>query len=147
MSTSNQQTLADSRANEKPSMLEKRNYIPWESRFRRFLDNKLEEGERIWNSIQNGPYVRPMIPGPDGAVNINIIIIQRVPRNESTREKENVQCYNCNEKGHYARDCQKPRVHDAKYFREKMFLAIKDEAESNLNNEENDFMLDSSYGE
>nr|GEV51149.1 putative peptidase S10, serine carboxypeptidase, alpha/beta hydrolase fold protein [Tanacetum cinerariifolium] len=28
-------------------------------------------GERLWNSIQNGPYVGPMIPGPDGAVNIN----------------------------------------------------------------------------
>ncbi|GJS04998.1 hypothetical protein Tco_0321506 [Tanacetum coccineum] len=47
MSTSNQQTLADSGANERPPMLEKGNYIPWESRFRRFLDNKLEEGERI----------------------------------------------------------------------------------------------------
>ncbi|GJV55799.1 hypothetical protein Tco_1456804 [Tanacetum coccineum] len=43
----NQQTLADSRANERPPMLEKGNYIPWESRFRRFLDNKLEDGERM----------------------------------------------------------------------------------------------------
>ncbi|GJV19997.1 hypothetical protein Tco_1369017 [Tanacetum coccineum] len=71
MSTSNQQTLADLRANERPPMLERENYIPWESRFRRFLDNKLEEGERMWNSIQNGPYVRPMIPDPDGTLNIN----------------------------------------------------------------------------
>nr|GFB64378.1 hypothetical protein [Tanacetum cinerariifolium] len=30
---------------------------------------------------------------------------------------------------------------------EQMLLAMKDEAESNLNNEENDFMLDTSYGE
>ncbi|GJR92905.1 retrovirus-related pol polyprotein from transposon TNT 1-94 [Tanacetum coccineum] len=74
-------------------------------------------------------------------------IIQRVPRTESTPGKANVQCYNCNEKGHYARDCQKPRVRDAKYFREQMLLAMKDEAGSNLNNEENDFMLDTSYGE
>ncbi|GKC27845.1 retrovirus-related pol polyprotein from transposon TNT 1-94 [Tanacetum coccineum] len=74
-------------------------------------------------------------------------IIQRVPRTESTPGKANVQCYNCNEKGHYARDFQKPRVRDAKYFREQMLLAIKDEAGSNLNNEENDFMLDTSYGE
>ncbi|GKE89735.1 hypothetical protein Tco_1567210 [Tanacetum coccineum] len=28
-------------------MLEKGNYIPWESRFRRFLDNKLEDRERM----------------------------------------------------------------------------------------------------
>ncbi|GJY17048.1 hypothetical protein Tco_0388539 [Tanacetum coccineum] len=65
MSTSNQQTLADSGANERPLMLERGNYIPWESRFRRFLDNKLEEEEQTWKSIQNGPYVRPMIPNPD----------------------------------------------------------------------------------
>ncbi|GKC68765.1 hypothetical protein Tco_1101363 [Tanacetum coccineum] len=32
MSTSNQQTLADSGANERPPMLEKGNYSPWESR-------------------------------------------------------------------------------------------------------------------
>ncbi|GJT39524.1 retrovirus-related pol polyprotein from transposon TNT 1-94 [Tanacetum coccineum] len=65
MSTSNQQTLADSRANERPPMLEKGNYIPGESRFRRFLDNKLEDGERMWNLVQNRPYKRPMIPNPN----------------------------------------------------------------------------------
>ncbi|GJY44878.1 hypothetical protein Tco_0433091 [Tanacetum coccineum] len=47
MSTSNQQTLADLGANERPPMLEKGNYIPWESRFKRFMDNKLEDGERM----------------------------------------------------------------------------------------------------
>ncbi|GJY14624.1 retrovirus-related pol polyprotein from transposon TNT 1-94, partial [Tanacetum coccineum] len=74
------------------------------------------------------------------------VIVQRVPRTESTPGKANVQCYNCNVKGHYAHDCQKPRVRDAKYFREQMLLAMKDEARSNLNNKENDFMLDTSYG-
>ncbi|GJX79239.1 hypothetical protein Tco_0327388 [Tanacetum coccineum] len=34
---SNQQTLADSGANKRPLMLEKGNYIPWESRFRRLM--------------------------------------------------------------------------------------------------------------
>ncbi|GJY24948.1 retrovirus-related pol polyprotein from transposon TNT 1-94 [Tanacetum coccineum] len=72
-------------------------------------------------------------------------IVQRVPRTKSNSGKANVQCYNCNEKGHYTRDCPKPRVRDAKYFKEQMLLAMKDEAESNLNDEENDFMLDNSF--
>ncbi|GJR35439.1 hypothetical protein Tco_1211123 [Tanacetum coccineum] len=48
---------------------------------------------------------------------------------------------------HYARECQKPKVHDSKFFKEQMSLAIKDEDGSNLSNEENDFMLDTSNGE
>ncbi|GJS33146.1 retrovirus-related pol polyprotein from transposon TNT 1-94 [Tanacetum coccineum] len=55
----------NSGANERPPMLEKGNYIPWESRFRRFLDNKLEEGYQMWRSVEKGPYKRPMIPNPD----------------------------------------------------------------------------------
>ncbi|GJX36809.1 hypothetical protein Tco_0248366 [Tanacetum coccineum] len=65
MSTSNQQTLVEKEANERPQILEKGNYIPWESRFKRFLDNKLEEGDQMWRSIAKGPYKRPMIPNPD----------------------------------------------------------------------------------
>ncbi|GKE05940.1 hypothetical protein Tco_1397958 [Tanacetum coccineum] len=346
MSTSNQQTLADSGANERPLMLEKGNYIPRESRFRRFSDNKLEDGEQMWNSIQNKPCKRPMITNPDNSqeeilepllmfgsdvtshvrhsrlmdefdkfaakegeslesvyerlttlVNImdrnnvrpipvsintkflkclqpewikyvtmvrhsqtggivsydvfpscllkcffitshanssysqpyyvthpssvvdyedeyqgelqgdsqedklttammllaraitqkfstptntrlrtssntkdqavecrekknrnqafnfkngnddNNQIVQRVPRTDSNPGKANVQFYNCNEKGHYASDYQKPRVCDAKYFREQMLLAMKDEAGSNLKDKENDFLLDKSYRE
>nr|GEY77249.1 hypothetical protein [Tanacetum cinerariifolium] len=47
-------------------------------------------------------------------------IVQRVPRTELNPGKANVRCYNCNEKGHYARDCQKPRVRDVKYSREQI---------------------------
>ncbi|GKC23150.1 retrovirus-related pol polyprotein from transposon TNT 1-94 [Tanacetum coccineum] len=65
----------------------------------------------------------------------------------SSNTKNQAVCYNCNEKGHYARDCQKPKVHVAKYFREQMLLAMKDVAGSHLSNEENDFMLDNAYGE
>ncbi|GJW20872.1 hypothetical protein Tco_0031494 [Tanacetum coccineum] len=71
--------------------------------------------------------------------------VQRVPRTESTPKKTNVQWYNCNVKGHNARVCPKPRVRDAKYFREQMLLATKDEARVHLDEEENDFMLDNSY--
>ncbi|GKC60869.1 retrovirus-related pol polyprotein from transposon TNT 1-94 [Tanacetum coccineum] len=73
-------------------------------------------------------------------------IIQRVPQTELNPRRENVQCYNYNARGHYACDCPKPKVHDAKYFREQMLLAMKDEAGGILNDEKNDFMLDNSYG-
>ncbi|GJY71901.1 nucleotide-binding alpha-beta plait domain-containing protein [Tanacetum coccineum] len=62
--------------------------------------------------------------------------VQRNPRTESISGKINVQCYNCNENGHYARECPKPRVCDAKYFRDQMLLALKDEARVHLDEEE-----------
>ncbi|GKC07646.1 hypothetical protein Tco_0999256 [Tanacetum coccineum] len=83
MSTSNQQTLADSGANDRPPILEKGNYIPWESRFRRFPNNKLEDGERMWNSIQNGPYERPMIPNPN---NTNTQILEPLSKMTSANK-------------------------------------------------------------
>ncbi|GKC10136.1 retrovirus-related pol polyprotein from transposon TNT 1-94 [Tanacetum coccineum] len=51
------------------------------------------------------------------------------------------QCYNCSEKGHYARNCPKPRVRDSKYFMEQMLLAKQDEAGVILTNEQNDFLF------
>ncbi|GJW13158.1 putative ribonuclease H-like domain-containing protein [Tanacetum coccineum] len=72
---------------------------------------------------------------------------QRVAQTDSIPGKANVQCYNCNEKGHYTCECLKLKVSDAMYFKEQMLLAMKDEAGSNLTNEENVFMLDNSYAE
>ncbi|GJV70595.1 retrovirus-related pol polyprotein from transposon TNT 1-94 [Tanacetum coccineum] len=69
----------------------------------------------------------------------------RQNRNQSNPGRANVQCYNCNSRGHYACDCPKPKVHDAKYFKEQILLAMKDKAGGNLNDEENDFMLDNPY--
>nr|GEW09168.1 hypothetical protein [Tanacetum cinerariifolium] len=85
MSASNQQTLADLGANERPLMLEKENYIPWESRFRRFLDNKLKEGEQMWRSVEKGPYVRPMITNPD---NIRHQIIEPLSKMIEINQKQ-----------------------------------------------------------
>ncbi|GKA79851.1 integrase, catalytic region, zinc finger, CCHC-type containing protein [Tanacetum coccineum] len=70
----------------------------------------------------------------------------RQNRNQATNARNGL-CHNCNEKGHYARKCPKPRVRDAKYFREQMILATKDEARVHLDEEENDFMLNNAYGD
>ncbi|GKA91986.1 hypothetical protein Tco_0813911 [Tanacetum coccineum] len=204
-------------------MLKKGNYILWESRFRRFLDNKLEDGERMWRSIKKGPCERPLITNPDDSqvkiieplskmtesnkkkyiadVKVMHNLLQAIPNDiynsvDTSKDGESLefmyerlttivnimdhnndgrvdiqtknvgfggndnmnagrqnknQAFNVgsgstqNNDSHYARDCSKPRVCDAKYFREQMLLAMKDEAESNLNDEENDFMLDNSF--
>ncbi|GKE58303.1 retrovirus-related pol polyprotein from transposon TNT 1-94, partial [Tanacetum coccineum] len=52
----------------------------------------------------------------------------------------NVQCYNCSEKGHYARNCPKPKVRDSKYFMEQILLGKQDEAGVTLTDEQNEFL-------
>ncbi|GJY45742.1 retrovirus-related pol polyprotein from transposon TNT 1-94 [Tanacetum coccineum] len=73
--------------------------------------------------------------------------VGRISRTESTPGKTNVQCYNCNGKGHYACECPKLIVRDAKYYKEQMLLATKDEDGVQLDEKENDFMLDNAYGD
>ncbi|GJR89643.1 hypothetical protein Tco_0213654 [Tanacetum coccineum] len=46
-----------------------------------------------------------------------------------------------NGKGHYARNCTKPRVRDSKYFMEQMLLAKQDVAGVLLTDEQNDFLF------
>nr|GFD14539.1 hypothetical protein [Tanacetum cinerariifolium] len=47
----------------------------------------------------------------------------------SVVQKSRIQCYNCKEFEHVARECQKPkRAKDAAYHREKMLLCRQEEA-------------------
>ncbi|GJT95711.1 retrovirus-related pol polyprotein from transposon TNT 1-94 [Tanacetum coccineum] len=62
-------------------------------------------------------------------------------RTSSSGNTSTVQCYNCSGKGHYARNCPKPRVRDSKYFMEQMLLAKQDEAGVILTDEHNDFLF------
>ncbi|GJV61838.1 retrovirus-related pol polyprotein from transposon TNT 1-94 [Tanacetum coccineum] len=67
--------------------------------------------------------------------------VQRTLRTSSFGNTSTVQCYNYSGKGHYARNCPKPRVHDSKYFMEQMLLVKQDEAGVILTNEQNDFLF------
>ncbi|GKC35378.1 ribonuclease H-like domain-containing protein [Tanacetum coccineum] len=93
-------------------------------------------------------------PGEDGHVKVQSKSVGNASRNTRRVARNsrnvvfcqqgnalNVQCYNCNEKGHYARVCLKLRVHDSNHFKEQILLAKKDASGIDLNTKENDFLL------
>ncbi|GJT41948.1 retrovirus-related pol polyprotein from transposon TNT 1-94 [Tanacetum coccineum] len=52
--------------------------------------------------------------------------VQRTLRTSSSGNTSTIQCYNYSGKGHYARNCPKPRVRDSKYFMEQMMEEIEE---------------------
>nr|GEY20147.1 hypothetical protein [Tanacetum cinerariifolium] len=58
-------------------------------------------------------------------------------------QKSRIQCYNCKEFRHVARECQKPkRAKDGAYHKENMLLCMQEEAEFQLNAEQADWKDD-----
>nr|GFC40854.1 hypothetical protein [Tanacetum cinerariifolium] len=58
-------------------------------------------------------------------------------------QQSRIQCYNCKEYGHVARECQKLKwSKDAAYHKEKMLLYKQEEAEFQLNAEQVDWRDD-----
>ncbi|GJS37222.1 retrovirus-related pol polyprotein from transposon TNT 1-94 [Tanacetum coccineum] len=66
MSTSKtyQQSLADAGSENRPPMLERGSYIPWTSRFRRYLNRKRDNRKWLLKALDEGPYeFKNFVPG------------------------------------------------------------------------------------
>ncbi|GKB62937.1 hypothetical protein Tco_0919123 [Tanacetum coccineum] len=70
MSTSKtyQQSLADAGSETRPPMLERGSYIPWASRFRRYIDRKRENRKWLNKALDEGPYQFQMFILSDSTV-------------------------------------------------------------------------------
>ncbi|GKA39776.1 retrovirus-related pol polyprotein from transposon TNT 1-94 [Tanacetum coccineum] len=131
-----QQSLVDAGSETRPPLLERGSYIPWASRFKRFLYNRRGKSGRAFSkALEDGSYVFRIIT-PTGSNNTKVARSRDLQGNTSTG-----QCYNCGGKGHYARNCPKPRVQDSKYFMEQVLLAKQDEAGVRLTDEQNDYLF------
>nr|GEZ99550.1 hypothetical protein [Tanacetum cinerariifolium] len=69
MAGSHNQATVDAGEENRLPMLEKGSYVPWLSRFVRYIDGKKEYGKMLKDSIENGPYQMKEIEdqgNPDG---------------------------------------------------------------------------------
>nr|GEV01656.1 hypothetical protein [Tanacetum cinerariifolium] len=87
----------------------------------------------------------PRISRGTGYDNQRVVNVARTRETVGTTvvQKSRIQCYNCKEYEHVARECQKPkRAKDAAYHKEKMLLCKQEEAGFQLNAEQADWRDD-----
>ncbi|GJQ99529.1 integrase, catalytic region, zinc finger, CCHC-type containing protein [Tanacetum coccineum] len=105
---------------DRPPMLATGRYAQWRSRFLRYIDTNPDRNQRAVNFVE----ARETVGSP---------VVQHY----------GIQCFNCKEFGHYAKECRKPkRVRDSTYHKEKMLLCKQAEKGVQLQAEQSDWLAD-----
>nr|GEU70995.1 hypothetical protein [Tanacetum cinerariifolium] len=128
---------------DRPPMLAPGNYVQWKSKIKRYIDTKPNH-ELIHYCLKNPLYkytwadkALPVTEGSSETItergtgydNQRIVNVAGARETVGTTmvQKSGIQCYNCKEFRHVARECQKPkRAKDAAYHQEKMLLYAAD---------------------
>ncbi|GJT45418.1 retrovirus-related pol polyprotein from transposon TNT 1-94 [Tanacetum coccineum] len=119
---STQQDIYAAGSGNRPSMLNKENYVPWSSRLLRYAKSR-PNGKLIYNSIINGPYVRRMIHYRGWRQLVGNQFRKYSGQNVGNQNR----CYNCKGLGHLARNCTiRPRRTDAAYLGSSAVIVSKE---------------------
>nr|GEU46515.1 hypothetical protein [Tanacetum cinerariifolium] len=129
---------------------------PYTSRFITFLDNKLEEGDRISHSTDKRPYVRPMIPNLDKPTEQILEPLSKMIKGNKKQyiaddDRVDIQTKNAGYGGNVNRNAGRQNMNQSFIAgtendeSNQIVQPMKDVAGSNLKDKENDFMLDNSY--
>nr|GFA53042.1 hypothetical protein [Tanacetum cinerariifolium] len=75
---------------------------------------------------------KPITPPFEARENVGSPVVQQ----------SGIQCFNCKEFGHFAKECRKPKVKDSAYHKEKMLLCKQAEKDVPLQAEQYDWLAD-----